>query len=210
MPIKKQTKLKLLIAGILVAISLVALTVWLIIVLLPQKSVNMPTIIFNSPERAFTVFNQALKGDLYGPVVISVSNNINDANNILTASNDQTLIQLTNFDPTFQTVGQLWNLSFVGASWPALQANVFGQSQSNLTINENNQLIVSNNGGTWFQSDTTSICYPSTQSIAFSTSNSTLLLSSVLGLVDANSTVCLAGNIFVGILPEQTIYISAN
>jgi hypothetical protein len=209
MPIKKQTKLKLLIAGILVAISLLALTIWLVVVLLPQKSVNMPTVIFNSPQRAFTVFNQGLKGDLYGPVVISVSNNINDANSILTVTN-QSEIQLTNFDPTFQTIGQLWNFSFVGAPWPALQANVFNQSQSNLTINENNQLVVSNDVGTYFQSDTTSLCYPNIQSIAFSTSDSTLLLSSNLSLVDANSSVCLAGDIFIGILPEQTIYISAN
>lgn len=207
---KKQTKLKLLISGIIVAVLMAALTIGLIIVLLPKKLVSMPTVIFNSPQRALTVFNTALKGDLYGPVLITVSNNVVDSNSILSVTNN--VVTLANFDPTFQTPGQLWSLSFVGASWPAIQANVYQQAENFLVINNNNQLAVSNAtvSGTWFQADTSSTCYPNVQSLAFSTNNGeTLLLSSNLLLSQATNT-CVAGNVFIGILPEQTIYVSAN
>lgn len=205
---KKQTKLKLLIAGIIVLILLIALVIGLVIVLLPKKLVTMPTVIFNSPQRALTVFNNALKGDLYGPVLLTVSNDITSTNTVISMSNNSS-IELSTFDPNFQSPGQLWALSFVGASWPAIQANIWGQSQSYLSIDANNQLLISNSG-TWFQADTLSVCYPSVQTIAFSTSNETLLLDTNLGLSDENSNVCSAGNVFIGILPEQTIYISAN
>lgn len=206
---------KMLIVGVITFVILLGLIIGMFILSRPMKITNFPTVYWNNPQTALSVFNSALNQDQYGPVYISGSPSFE---NLWTVNDGQLivspLIQPTNNVSQTTINSQLWYLQAqLGQGWqPVTALSAVDPVNIAITIDTTNNVLslLPATNATFFSFDATSSCFQSgTRSLTFAVGSQNWLMGQGLNVVpeDQNLDCSQVANVFIGTIIEQSSYI---